>query len=217
MKILVIAEKEMQEEFKKKFSSTHKYNFETGYHFDPDILNDIDIVFDWLIDESLENFELYQDLDHLTVFCHAPKISLAEIAFFHGNPSCTVFGFNGLPTMVNKPSLEVSLLKPTDADHLEKLANALETDYFLVEDRVGMFNPRLMAVQVNEAYFAMQEGLSDYNELENKLDSPSNPFEILRTIGLKNIYEILEAMYEDTKDDRYRICPKLKREYLFSE
>jgi len=35
-------------------------------------------------------------------------------------------------------------------------------------------------------------------------------------LGIKNIYELLEAIYEDTKDERYKICPLLKREYMRS-
>jgi len=28
------------------------------------------------------------------------------------------------------------------------------------------------------------------------------------------VYELLEAVYEDTRDERYKICPLLKKEYL---
>ena len=43
---------------------------------------------------------------------------------------------------------------------------------------------------------------------------PKGPFEWADEIGLKNIYQTLEAMYEDTKEGRYKICPLLKTEAM---
>ena len=40
------------------------------------------------------------------------------------------------------------------------------------------------------------------------------PFEWCEKIGIKNVYEVLDAMGNDTKDDRYKICSLLKTEYL---
>ena len=41
-------------------------------------------------------------------------------------------------------------------------------------------------------------------------------FEWCQRIGVKHVYELLEAVYEDTHDERYKICGKLKKEYLKS-
>ena len=43
---------------------------------------------------------------------------------------------------------------------------------------------------------------------------PFGPFEWSEKIGLVKVYELLEAIYDDTKEERYKICPKLKNEYL---
>ena len=43
---------------------------------------------------------------------------------------------------------------------------------------------------------------------------PMGPFEWVAKWGLANIYELLEAMYLDSKDERYKTCPLLKQEYL---
>ena len=43
---------------------------------------------------------------------------------------------------------------------------------------------------------------------------PHGPFEWCERIGVKHVYEVLEAVYEDTKDERYMISPLLKKEYL---
>ena len=43
---------------------------------------------------------------------------------------------------------------------------------------------------------------------------PHGPFEWCEKIGIRNVYELLEALYEDTKEERYKICPALKKAYL---
>jgi len=36
------------------------------------------------------------------------------------------------------------------------------------------------------------------------------PFEWCDKIGISDVFETLTALYEDTKDERYKICPLLK-------
>jgi 3-hydroxybutyryl-CoA dehydrogenase len=46
---------------------------------------------------------------------------------------------------------------------------------------------------------------------------PHGPFEWCDMIGIKHVYEVLNALYLDTHDDRYKICSLLKTEYLKSQ
>jgi 3-hydroxybutyryl-CoA dehydrogenase len=43
---------------------------------------------------------------------------------------------------------------------------------------------------------------------------PLGPFEWAKKIGIENVYLVLDSVYKDTKDERYKICPLLKKEYL---
>jgi 3-hydroxybutyryl-CoA dehydrogenase len=43
------------------------------------------------------------------------------------------------------------------------------------------------------------------------------PLEWADQIGLKNVYDILIRVYEDTQDERYRVCPLLKNLVLSGE
>ena len=71
---------------------------------------------------------------------------------------------------------------------------------------------------INEAYFTVQEGTATREDIDlgMRLGTayPKGPFAWSQEIGLDHVYETLEAMYEDTKDERYKICPMLKTEYL---
>jgi 3-hydroxybutyryl-CoA dehydrogenase len=129
-----------------------------------------------------------------------------------------IFGFNGLLTFINRPLLEVSLWRPDDETVLKKICNALNTEYLVVDDRVGLVTPRVVCMIINEAYYTVMEGTATREDIDMAMklgtNYPYGPFEWCQRIGIKHIYELLEALYEDTKDERYKICPMLKKEYL---
>jgi 3-hydroxybutyryl-CoA dehydrogenase len=152
-------------------------------------------------------------------FINTCKISLGELAYSVNHQlKGSVFGFNGLPTMVGRTLLEVSLLHPETRPLLDNLCKQLKTEYILVEDRVGMVTPRVISMIINEAYYTVQEGTATREDIDLAMklgtNYPYGPFEWCEKIGVKNIYELLEAVYNDTKDERYKICPLLKKEYL---
>ena len=81
-----------------------------------------------------------------------------------------------------------------------------------------MVTPRIIFMIINEAYYTVQEGTATREDIDQGMklgtNYPFGPFEWAEKIGLDNVYETLEAIYEDTKEERYKICPLLKREYL---
>jgi 3-hydroxybutyryl-CoA dehydrogenase len=217
MKILIVGQQFHLEECKEKFGQ-HDYSLAADHEEAGPFIASTDIVFDFVIDRDPYAFKLYAD-HPVTVFINTCKISLAELAYsVNQNLRCTIFGFNGLPTMVVRTLLEVSILSPEARVSLDKVCGQLNTEYILVEDRVGMVTPRVIAMIINEAYYTVQEGtaIREDIDLAMKLGTnyPYGPFEWCSKIGLKNIYEVLEAVYNDTKDERYKICPLLRKEYL---
>jgi 3-hydroxybutyryl-CoA dehydrogenase len=90
-----------------------------------------------------------------------------------------------------------------------------------VEDRAGMATPRILCMIINEACYTLQEGTASIRDIDlgMKLGTnyPHGPFEWANAIGIANVYQVLEAMYEDTKEERYKICPLLKTKYLQGE
>ncbi|BDD11344.1 hypothetical protein FUAX_37760 [Fulvitalea axinellae] len=218
MKVLVIGTEPSLEEFKAKFTAEHEYDFRTDYDFGPEDLENTDVVFDYLIDENPEALELYLPYAQLTAFLSVPKTSLAELTHVFGRGECTFVGFNGLASFTHRRKLEVSLLFEDTEPRLAEICKALGTEYLLVQDRVGMVIPRLMVAIVNEAYYTLQDGTATREDIDTAMRlrnrNTNGPFEWCKRVGIDNIYEILEALYEDTKDERYKISPLLKREYL---
>lgn len=217
MKILVIGESVHFEDCRQKFGSQEYSHFEEHQEAEK-FLTENDVIFDFIIDEDPEAIEIYTDKP-VTAFLNACKISLAEISYTVNNyMRCTLFGFNGLPTMINRDILEVSIRNADDEKLLKDLCQKLNTEFLLVEDRVGLATPRIISMIINEAYYTVQEGTATREDIDLAMklgtNYPYGPFEWCEKIGIKHIYELLEAIYEDTKDERYKVCVLLKREYL---
>lgn len=73
---------------------------------------------------------------------------------------------------------------------------------------------RIISMIVNEAYFALGDGISTKAEIDIAMklgtNYPYGPFEWATIIGLKKIYALLQNLGRD--DARYAIAPLLKYE-----
>jgi 3-hydroxybutyryl-CoA dehydrogenase len=220
MRILIVGDEGHVEECRQKLGKGHSYSIAGDYSQLRKNFPDHDLIFDFIIDEEPEEFDVYADLNS-AVFLNTAKMNLAQFAFSVGHDfSCTLFGFNGLPTFFNRPILEVSCLKKEDTMKLNGIMKNLETEFLVVDDRVGLVTPRVICMIINEAYYTVQEGTATREDIDVAMklgtNYPFGPFEWCQRIGIRHVYELLEAVYDDTKDERYKICPLLKREYLSS-
>lgn len=219
MNILVIGDSQNLVETKAKFGDSHHYTLEKDHHEAERFVKSSDFVFDFALDEEPFQVEIYSDKVGTKVFVNTAKISLAELSNLTGHQvKAHLFGFNGLPTFLNRSILEVSVLNPVDVPNLSEHCKILGTDFLVVDDRVGLVTPRIVCMIINEAYYTVQEGTATREDIDMAMklgaNYPHGPFEWCQRIGVKHVYELLEAVYEDTHDERYKICSLLKKEYL---
>jgi 3-hydroxybutyryl-CoA dehydrogenase len=219
MNILVIGEQINLEEVKAKFGEAHPYTFERTHREAERFVQGSDLVLDFILDEDPFQVEIYAEKPDKPVLVNTAKISLAELSSLANHHlKSKLFGFNGLPTFLNRSVLEASVLNPEDESQLAELCKTLNTEYLLVDDRVGLVTPRIICMIINEAYYTAEEGTASREDIDlsMKLGThyPFGPFEWCQRIGVKHVYELLEAVYEDTHDERYKICSQLKKEYL---
>lgn len=218
MNILVIGNTRNLNECQAKFGD-HQYTLEGDHREAERFVASSDLVFDFIIDEEPFQIEIYLEKPTARVFLNTAKISLAELSNLADHKiKAHVFGFNGLPTFVNREVLEVCRLEAAHETELAAICTSLNTRYLVVDDRVGLVTPRIICMIINEAYYTVQEGTATREDIDKAMklgtNYPYGPFEWCNRIGVKHVYELLEAVYEDTHDERYKICPLLKKEYL---
>lgn len=218
MNILVIGEQINLQECRQKFGDRHEYSWVEEHRDAEKFLQSNGIVFDFIIEEEPHQFEIYCE-NSTTVFLNTCKVSLGELVHLVGSPvSSKIFGFNGFPTFLNRDLLEVSMWNPEDERVLKGICDELKTDFLLVDDRIGLVTPRVICMIINEAYYTVQDGTASRADVDMAMklgtNYPYGPFEWCNRIGIKHVYELIEALYDDTQDGRYKVCPLLKKEYL---
>lgn len=219
MNILVIGEATRRDELLKRLPTsanfTWKPDFSAGFLTNDD-LQAFDYIFDLNFDDNPANLNYYARLDNVPVLVSAAKISLAEqfSRYTNATNQYNIVGVNFLPTFINRDKTEVSQLRPSNKRILAKLENELGLNPLIVSDRVGMVTPRVICMIINEAFYTLQEGTATVEDIDQGMklgtNYPMGPFEWADKIGISHVYELLRAVYEDTKDPRYQVCPLLK-------
>jgi 3-hydroxybutyryl-CoA dehydrogenase len=223
MKILARGTKSQVEELETKLSSIDYslVRFDDN-NFPSANVDDFDIIFDFNFDEFPHQLKNYTGLNSKPVFVSAVKQQLSKAQNDYGKQiDCYLFGMNGLPSFINRSLFEVSVLNDTNKGILNECMEKLNWKYTLVEDRVGMVTPRVIFMIINEACYTLQEGTASMQDIDTSMklgtNYPFGPFEWSDKVGIKHVYETLEALYKDTKEERYKICPLLKTKYLKGE
>jgi len=87
----------------------------------------------------------------------------------------------------------------------KEVLRVLDKKYHLVADEPGFVAPRVLAMIINEAYFAKSESISTEAEIDTALklgtNYPKGPFEWCNEIGKKKIFNLLEKLH--MQDKRY--------------
>ena len=95
------------------------------------------------------------------------------------------------------------------------LAERLGKDTVLSRDIPGFIVNRLLMPMLNEACFALYEGIASVEDLDVAihlgLNHPMGPFALMDLIGLDTTLAILEVMHRELGDPKYRPCPLLRQ------
>lgn len=208
MEFLIVGTDENVNECRAKFGEGHAY-----LRVDHDNVKKYPKMGSAIFDFECKDVSVYAQ-EGLIVFLNSTATTLRKLT--SGKQiEATVFGFCGLPTFLNREIFEVTVLNEESRGVLEKVCGQLNTPYKIVDDKVGMVTPRIIGMIINEAYFALEGGVASKEDIDLAMklgtNYPFGPFEWSERIGLKNIYELLKAVHNQTGDDRYVICAELER------
>jgi 3-hydroxybutyryl-CoA dehydrogenase len=122
-----------------------------------------------------------------------------------------VYRVNGWNGFLNRSDWEIA----GNADeNMQSLFNLLNIKINIVQDEPGFISARIIAMIINEGYFAVEDNVSSKAEIDTAMklgtNYPYGPFEWAKLIGTHNILALLQKL--NLTDTRYRPSQLLIKE-----
>ncbi len=143
------------------------------------------------------------------------SISITRLAQASSDPARFIglHFFNPVPLM---PLLEIIRGIATSDDTAaaaQKFGAAIGKETILAHDSPGFVVNRILLPLLNEAFFAVSEGLASIPDIDKGvrlgLGHPMGPLTLADLIGLDTLLNVLKVFQDDTGDPKYRPAPIL--------
>jgi 3-hydroxybutyryl-CoA dehydrogenase len=171
------------------------------------LMVEADFYFDLKFEMDPERTMRLKSLFPRPVFIGAVNDSLASIA------DERFIRINSWPGMIERETIELAFTDQQSGT-ISSLEEQLGWKYIRVPDLPGLVTPRIIAMIINEAFFALDEGLSTRAEIDTAMklgtSYPFGPFEWSSRIGAGKILALLRTL--QLQNNRYEIATALVSE-----
>ena len=148
----------------------------------------------------------------------APVIALCARSSLAARGEPGAVGFHLLPPLDDARLVELARLPGTQSFACEAAERFFATLGCLaewVEDAPGLVLGRIVSQLVNEAAFAIGEGVGSPADVDTGLtlglSHPRGPVAWSEAIGLDHVLAVLDALWDERHEERYRAAPLLRR------
>jgi 3-hydroxybutyryl-CoA dehydrogenase len=181
---------------------------------------------DLVVEAVFENEEVKKDLfrridaaapPHAVLASNTSSISITRIATVTSRPQ-QVIGMHFMNPVPLMKLVEIIRGERTSQETLEKTvawSEGLGKVVGIAEDYPGFIANRILMPMINEAAFALMEGVGTREAIDTTMkfgcNFPMGPLTLADFIGLDICVNILDVLHEGLGDPKYRCCPLLRR------
>jgi len=182
----------------------------------------IDLIIEAITENVQAKNELFKSLDSLC----SPKTILAT--------NTSSISVTGLAAVTKRPQQVIGMhfFNPVPVMKLLEIIRAVQTDdatyqtakevgaklgkeVVTAKDSAAFIVNRTLLPFLNEAVFTLYEGVGSAEDIDKAvklgLNHPMGPLELCDFVGLDTLLAVLDVMYKEFGDPKYRACPLLRK------
>ena len=182
--------------------------------------NQVDFVVEAATENEALKLEIFRQLDAVAkpgaiLASNTSSIPITKIASVTKRPE-QVIGMHFMNPVPLMKLVEVIRGHATDAATFAataELVAKLEKEMAVAQDYPGFIVNRVLMPMLNEAIFALYEGIASAEDIDLGMklgtNQPMGPLTLADFIGLDTCLAIMNVLYDGFKDPKYRPCPLL--------
>lgn len=189
---------------------------------DMNLAADCDLVVEAAIENMKIKKEIFAELDKIckpeTILAsNTSSLSITEVASAT-NRAEKVIGmhfFNPVPVMKLVEIIRGMATSQETFDAVKELSVAIGKEPVEVEEAPGFVVNRILIPMINEASFILQEGIASVEDIDTAMkygaNHPMGPLALGDLIGLDVCLAIMDVLYNETGDTKYRSSSILRK------
>jgi 3-hydroxybutyryl-CoA dehydrogenase len=209
---------------KGKISQAEKNEIMSRVHPTPDLADfrDRDFVVEAVLEKIETKRAVFKKLDEIcskeTILAsNTSSIPITELAALVQN-SRRVAGmhfFNPVPVMKLVEIVEGIQTSKETVERIREVSVKLGKTPVVVKDSAGFVSNRIVCPMINEAIFALEEGIASKEDIDTVMklgmNHPMGPLELADFVGLDIVLDVLEVLYREFQDPKFRAAPLLRK------
>jgi 3-hydroxybutyryl-CoA dehydrogenase len=186
------------------------------------VLSDASFVIEAVTEDLNVKTELFKALDRITppgavLASNTSSISITRLGATTNRPD-KVIGMhfmNPVPVMKLVEVIRGIATSNETYEQVRSLSEKLGKTAMECNDSPGFVSNRVLLPMINEAIFALYEGVATRESIDSimqlGMNHPMGPLQLADFIGLDVCLAILNVLYDGFGDPKYRACPLLRR------
>jgi len=185
-------------------------------------LADVDLIIEAVFEDMSVKKETFKKLDSSTrpdiiLATNTSSLPIIEIAVNTKRPDKVVgmHFFNPVPVMKLVEIIKTIATSDETMEFAYNFAKALGKDPVTTKDVPGFIVNRVLMPMLNEAVFALEEGVGTAEDIDKAMklgtNQPIGPLALIDLIGLDVTLNVIDVLYREFQDPKFRAAPLLRQ------